>query len=172
MDLTIPKGDSLWLDFNTAYNPYCVYNELYSCPIVPRQNYIPIEGTNPPKHSTGFDQFTDQVLPAIQEPILSDNPDIAYAGAVDVNGYFPTHNKKFSQPLTGNYETDFVNNRTKRIFDDRTGSRCGSNQSLFLLQTYKRDTGEIMHDLSVPIWVNGEHWGGFRVGYASQLSIQ
>jgi uncharacterized protein (DUF1684 family) len=43
MDLTIPKGDSLWLDFNTAYNPYCVYNELYSCPIVPQQNYIPIE---------------------------------------------------------------------------------------------------------------------------------
>ncbi|MDA0326926.1 MAG: DUF1684 domain-containing protein [Bacteroidetes bacterium] len=43
MDLAIPKGDSLWLDFNTAYNPYCEYNELYSCPIVPRQNYIPIE---------------------------------------------------------------------------------------------------------------------------------
>ena len=43
MDLTIPKVDSLWLDFNTAYNPYCVYNELYSCPIVPRQNYIPVE---------------------------------------------------------------------------------------------------------------------------------
>ncbi len=34
-----------------------------------------------------------------------------------------------------------------------------------LLQTYKRDTGEIMHDLSVPIYINGKHWGGFRVGY-------
>jgi methyl-accepting chemotaxis protein len=22
-----------------------------------------------------------------------------------------------------------------------------------------------MHDLSVPIYVNGKHWGGFRVGY-------
>jgi uncharacterized protein (DUF1684 family) len=42
MDLTVPKSDSIWLDFNTAYNPYCVYNELYSCPIVPRQNYIPL----------------------------------------------------------------------------------------------------------------------------------
>ncbi|MGO1626632.1 MAG: hypothetical protein ACTHXI_05995, partial [Halomonadaceae bacterium] len=26
-------------------------------------------------------------------------------------------------------------------------------------------TGEIMHDLSVPIYVNGKHWGGFRIGY-------
>lgn len=33
------------------------------------------------------------------------------------------------------------------------------------MQTYKRDTGEVMHDLSVPIRVNGRHWGGFRIGY-------
>jgi len=94
-------------------------------------------------------------------------PQLAYAGAVDNNGYFPTHNKKFSQPLTGDYDTDLVNNRTKRIFSDRTGKRCGANTKPFLLQTYKRDTGEVMHDLSVPIYVNGKHWGGFRVGYRS-----
>jgi methyl-accepting chemotaxis protein len=34
-----------------------------------------------------------------------------------------------------------------------------------LLQTYKRDTGEIMHDISVPIFIAGKHWGGFRMGY-------
>ena len=60
-----------------------------------------------------------------------------------------------------------VNNRTKRIFSDRTGARCGSNTKPFLLQTYKRDTGEVMHDLSVPIHVDGKHWGGFRIGYRS-----
>ncbi|MDQ4423972.1 MAG: methyl-accepting chemotaxis protein [Thalassolituus sp.] len=136
------------------------------------REYREIPGTNPKKFSTDFDAFTDELLPDIQEQILQRNAFIAYAGAVDDNGYFPTHNKKFAQPLSGDYHKDLVNNRTKRIFDDRTGSRCGSNQSIFLLQTYKRDTGEIMHDLSVPIWVNGEHWGGFRVGYASQLSIQ
>lgn len=43
MDLTVPKMDSIWLDFNTAYNPYCAYNERYSCPIVPRENYIPLK---------------------------------------------------------------------------------------------------------------------------------
>ncbi|MDY2588379.1 DUF1684 domain-containing protein [Winogradskyella aquimaris] len=39
----IPRGDSIILDFNTAYNPYCAYNERYSCPIVPRENYIPLK---------------------------------------------------------------------------------------------------------------------------------
>lgn len=129
-------------------------------------NYQQIANTEPPKYKTGFDAFTDKILPDIQEPILQANPGIVYAGAVDVNGYFPTHNLKFSKPLTGNPETDLVTNRTKRIFNDYTGARCGSNTERFLLQTYKRDTGEVMHDLSSPIYVNGKHWGGFRIGYA------
>ncbi len=131
------------------------------------RNYREIPKTSPVKFSTDFDGFTDEVLPTIQEPILERHAFIAYAGAVDNNGYFPTHNKRYSQPLTGDYNADLVNNRTKRIFSDRTGLRCGNNTRPFLLQTYKRDTGEVMHDLSVPIIVHGKHWGGFRIGYQS-----
>ncbi|MBT8253247.1 MAG: DUF1684 domain-containing protein [Flavobacteriaceae bacterium] len=40
LDLKIPEGDSITIDFNKAYHPYCVYNERYSCPIVPRENYL------------------------------------------------------------------------------------------------------------------------------------
>jgi hypothetical protein len=42
IDLRIPEGDGIEIDFNTAYNPYCAYNEKYSCPIVPRVNTIDI----------------------------------------------------------------------------------------------------------------------------------
>lgn len=131
------------------------------------RNYRPISGTDPQKFSTRFDGLTDEVLPGIQEPILSECTAVAFAAAVDENGYLPTHNKKFSQPLSGDYQKDLMTNRTKRIFNDRTGARCGSHTKPFLLQTYKRDTGEVMHDLSVPIYVNGRHWGGFRIGYLS-----
>jgi methyl-accepting chemotaxis protein len=144
--------------------------EISEAALFDRQ-YRPIPNTNPPKHATAFDAFTDRVLPALQEKILQDMPQVAYAGAVDNNGYFPTHNRKFSKTLTGDYETDLVNNRTKRIFNDRTGMRCGANTKAFLLQTYKRDTGEVMHDLSAPIHVNGRHWGGFRIGYRSGAPV-
>ncbi|UII34056.1 DUF1684 domain-containing protein [Fulvivirga ulvae] len=40
LGLTIPEADSIILDFNKAYNPYCAYNKKYSCPIVPRQNRV------------------------------------------------------------------------------------------------------------------------------------
>jgi len=131
-------------------------------------NYQAIRNTNPAKYSTSFDSFTDQHLPAIQEPLLQEFKEMIYAGAVDINGYFPTHNKCFSKPLTGNHEVDVVNNRTKRMFDDSTGIRCGQHTDKFLLQTYKRDTGEIMHDVSAPIFVQGKHWGGFRIGFRAK----
>lgn len=131
-------------------------------------NYKKIENTNPIKYNTSYDGFSDNAFPLIQEPILQNNNFIVYAGAVDKNGYFPTHNKCFSHPMSGNYEVDLAKSRTKRIFDDPTGIRCGQHTNDFLLQTYQRDTGEIMHDLSAPIYVNGRHWGGFRIGYAAQ----
>lgn len=43
IDLDIPEGNNLVIDFNSAYNPYCVYDEKYSCPIVPRDNYLSIK---------------------------------------------------------------------------------------------------------------------------------
>ena len=43
IDLSIPKTDEMIIDFNKAYNPYCAYNERYSCPIVPRENYLALE---------------------------------------------------------------------------------------------------------------------------------
>jgi methyl-accepting chemotaxis protein len=105
------------------------------------------------------------LLDPIQEPLLASNPNLVYAIATDENGYVPTHNKQFRQPLTGDVDKDLAGNRTKRIFDDPTGRRCGAHTRKLLVQTYKRDTGEVMHDLSVPVFVNGRHWGGFRVGY-------
>ncbi len=46
---------------------------------------------------------------------------------------------------------NLVNHRTKRIFDEHAGARCGSHTKPFALPTYKRHTGDVMHDLAVPI---------------------
>jgi methyl-accepting chemotaxis protein len=129
------------------------------------QNYRPIPGTDPQKYTTAFDGYMDRVLPDVQEALLTEQPELIYAICTDRKGYVPTHNNRFSQALTGKPDVDLLRNRTKRIFNDRTGARCGSHTRRVLLQTYKRDTGEILHDLSVPIMINGRHWGGLRLGY-------
>ena len=42
IDIYFEENDSVIIDFNKAYNPQCVYDENYSCPIVPRENNLKI----------------------------------------------------------------------------------------------------------------------------------
>lgn len=43
MDLKIPSGKEIVLDFNQSYQPFCAYNAFdYNCPIVPEENKLPI----------------------------------------------------------------------------------------------------------------------------------
>ncbi|SHK32659.1 methyl-accepting chemotaxis protein [Marinobacter antarcticus] len=125
----------------------------------------PIQGTQPAKYSSSFDSFTDKSLPVVQEQVKGSHPALVFAIVAAPDGYIPTHNRDFAHAPTGDPEVDLLRSRSKRLFNDRTGIRCGSHKESMLLQTYRRDTGEVMHDLSVPIYVNGRHWGGFRLGY-------
>jgi uncharacterized protein (DUF1684 family) len=43
IDLEIPEGNTMVVDFNKAYNPYCAYNGKYSCPIPPRENDLDVK---------------------------------------------------------------------------------------------------------------------------------
>lgn len=44
MDLEIPDGNEIVLDFNKSYQPFCAYNAYdYNCPIVPEVNKLPIK---------------------------------------------------------------------------------------------------------------------------------
>lgn len=129
------------------------------------RDYTPIPGTSPEKYTSGFDRLCDQVLPVFQEPVLDAQPWIVFAICANPDGYVPTHNLRFTQPLTGDPAVDLVGNRTKRIFTDRVGRSVGAHNDPYRLQVYRRDTGQIMFDLSVPVMVGRRHWGGFRVGY-------
>lgn len=131
--------------------------------------YQPVANTDPPQHLARFTAFTDRVLPALQEPLLGLDPRVVFCAAVDTNGYLPTHNLKFSQPQGSDPVWNAANSRNRRMFADRTGLGAAHNTEAFLLQTYRRDMGNgafvMMKDVSAPIYVNGRHWGGLRIGY-------
>ncbi|MEH6404723.1 MAG: methyl-accepting chemotaxis protein [Sneathiella sp.] len=134
------------------------------------EDYQDIPGTDPVQKMAKFTSFTDQVLPLIQEPVLTEDPCIIFCAAVDQNSYLPTHNKKFSAPQRpGESDWNAGNSRNRRIFDDRTGKAAAKNTKPFLLQTYRRDMGggnyAMMKDLSAPIVVKGRHWGALRLAY-------
>lgn len=132
------------------------------------RNYQPICGTDPIQYMTRFTEFTDAVLPTIQERIAGSDERIAFCAAVDDNGYLPTHNRKFAQAQRpGDVTWNTANCRNRRIFNDRVGLAAGRGKEPFLMQTYRRDMGGgtfvLMKDVSAPITVNGKHWGGVRL---------
>ena len=131
-------------------------------------NYRPIPNTSPQKFATAFDKFFDQYISPLQEEILARQGTVFFAICVDERGYVPSHNLRYSQPLTGDPVHDMANNRTKRLFNDKTGLKAAQNAAPFLLQTYMRDTGEIMNDISTPITFNNRHWGAVRIGYRAE----
>jgi HAMP domain-containing protein len=127
--------------------------------------YVEIPGFNPPKYHTKYDFYLDKAILAMQDEFLKDNS-VVYAVAVDVNGYLPTHNTRYQQPITGDQKKDLVGNRTKRMFNDPVGLKAAQNDQETFRQIYNRDTGETMWDISTPIFVKGKHWGGFRIGFS------
>ncbi len=135
------------------------------------QNYQLIAGSNPKRYKTSYDDLCEAALQAAGDTAVAANPRLVYALALDSRGYAPAHNSKFSQPPTGDYAKDLVGTRHKRIFDDPVGLKVAQNASPSLFQTYMRDTGEALNDLSMPVVVNGRRWGAVRVGFDSQVVI-
>lgn len=127
--------------------------------------YTPIPNTNPQKFTTQYDKLTDEVLRIIFDKYLDMDKRLQFVVAVDINGYVPTHNSRYSKPLTDNVDYNTANNRTKQLYNDRTGLAAAVNTNPYLLQKYSRDSGEEMLDLSVPIFISGKHWGAIRIGY-------
>ncbi|MBF0166670.1 MAG: methyl-accepting chemotaxis protein [Alphaproteobacteria bacterium] len=132
-------------------------------------SYQEIPGTNPIQMKTRFTDFTDRVLPEIQEPILARDAKILFAAPVDRNGYLPTHNKKYSHPQGSDPDWNTANCRNRRIFNDPAGIASAKNTKPFLIKTYKRDMGGgklmMCKECSAPILVQGRHWGGFRMAF-------
>jgi len=133
------------------------------------ENYREIPGTDPKQYMTSYVEFTDRILPPIQDPIQKTDPRIVFCVAWAKGGYLPTHNPNYRLPQGPDPVWNNANCRNRRLFNDRAVKKVAANRKPFLLQTYRRDMGGgnfvLMKDLSSPIIVSGRHWGAFRMGF-------
>jgi methyl-accepting chemotaxis protein len=127
-----------------------------------------IPGTNPKQYLTDYVEFTDKVLPQIQDPIQKSDPRVVFCVAWAKGGYLPTHNPNYRMPQGSDPVWNNANCRNRRLFNDRAVKKVAANTKPFLLQTYRRDMGGgnfvLMKDVSSPIFIRGRHWGAFRMG--------
>lgn len=135
------------------------------------QAYKEIPGSNPKRYTTSYDSLCDADLTRLFDDLLREVPGLTYSLAVDSNGYAPAHNGVFSNTPTGDPAVDLLKSRHKRIFNDPVGIKLAKNQKTSLFQTYVRDTGEILNDLSMPIVIGGKHWGAVRIGFKTDMVV-
>lgn len=136
------------------------------------RNYQPIPNTNPQKFRVAYDEDYIRECQELLDAALKNMKGCVYAVGVDKNGYLSAHNAKFSQPLTGDYLKDLAGNRTRRKFESPTEIRAARNTAPLLLQTYIRDTGELMCDIAMPIHVGGVQWGNVRIGCRTEVLLE
>jgi methyl-accepting chemotaxis protein len=133
------------------------------------ETYVEVPGTDPQQYLTRYVEFTDRLLPPIQDPLQKMDPRIIFCVAWARGGYLPTHNPNYRQPQGKDPAWNAAHCRNRRLFNDRAVQKVAANTKPFLLQTYRRDMGAgnfvLMKDCSSPIWVRSRHWGAFRMGY-------
>lgn len=129
-------------------------------------------GQRPEKFSVGYvDQF-DSALQPMFDAFVQRNPEFIYSVLVDKNGYIGTHHRAVSNGICGDFTVDNAKSRNKRIFfDTRSEQRRATHTQPFLLQTYVRDTGEILNELSLPVYIEGRHWGALIMGFDPQVLL-
>jgi methyl-accepting chemotaxis protein len=133
-------------------------------------DYQPIPGAQPPKYHTAYDTLFEQELRPLFDRLTAAVDGAVYALGVDVNGYAPTHITRCCELPSGDPDKDLKWSRDKRIYDDHVCRRAATSREPFLLQSYQRDTGEFLSDLSLPVQVAGRHWGAIRYGFKPELT--
>jgi methyl-accepting chemotaxis protein len=133
-------------------------------------DYRPIQGMDPQQFETRFLKVLEDILPAVQEPLLASDRRMVFCLAIDRNGYIPVHNRVYSQPQRpGDMVWNTANCRNRRIFDDRAGITAARSTRPFIVQSYAREMGGgvtiMMREVDAPIRIFGRHWGGFRTAY-------
>jgi methyl-accepting chemotaxis protein len=127
------------------------------------RDYIPVHGTNPQRHKTKFTDFFKTHIQPIEDNYLKKADNFRYFVMIDNNGYIPAHNSIYDKPSTGVYDHD-IGNRSMRIFNDPFNLSIARNTDGLIIQTYARDTGEVMTDISVSVFMEEKHWGCIRIG--------
>ncbi|RMV71939.1 Methyl-accepting chemotaxis protein [Pseudomonas caricapapayae] len=135
------------------------------------QSYTLIPGTDPKQYMTGYTERFAQVCQEECDKLTKGTRGGKVTFIVDNKGYCPVNNSWVSLKPTGDRAVDLPVCRNKRMFSDPIGLRAAGNQQRFLLQTYLRDTGEIMTEIDVPFFFEGRHWGNLRMGFDAALLL-
>jgi methyl-accepting chemotaxis protein len=135
-------------------------------------NYIEIAGSHPQRYRNRATDWADNNWRPVLDRIKASRNQIAGTVCMDRNGFVPTHITEFSRTPTGDYDHDvkFCRNGRKFPVVPRDPSKELSDYSMSTYRFEAEGEGrgyQIVRVVSVPIILQGRHWGNYTLTYTT-----
>ena len=133
------------------------------------RDYVPIEGSNPPRFRSRLSDWAD----ASWQPFLDENtnkdPNVIAVACTDAKGFLPTHLSKMSQAPTGDLAHDTKYCRNGRILMDPIDVKAKTSEAPFMMAVYRQEGDgqnyKVVRNIYVPMFIKGRRWGDLEVAY-------
>ncbi len=135
------------------------------------QNYQPIAGSNPPRFSTGLNEWADANWRPMLDAATAEDSRVMAAACTDLKGYLPTHLSKMSRNPTGDLVHDTKYCRNGRILLEPIDKRAKQSSAPYMMAVYRQEGDGtkylVVRNIYVPLIIKGRRWGDFEIAYSS-----
>ena len=133
-------------------------------------DYLPVEGSNPPRFTTKFTSWAERNWQPIVEAVKAQRPGaIMSCVPSSRKGYLPIHLKEFSRAPTGDLAHDTRYCRNGRILFDGVDIVAKASEQDYMMAVYRHEGDgtnyKIVRNVYVPLRINGQRWGDFEIAY-------
>ncbi len=134
--------------------------------------YVPIEGSQPPRFRNRFTDFADRYWRPVFDLVAETNPNVIGAVATDMNGYLPTHLSRVSRAPTGDPQHDSRYCRNGRIIWAPIDAKAKRSEAPFFLGVYRYDDDGrawvVVRNVYIPLYIAGRRWGDVEIAYTRE----
>lgn len=133
------------------------------------QNYVLVEGSNPPRFRTRLSDWADTNWRPVLDEISKQGGPIKMCSQADMNGFLPTHISDRSRQPTGDLAYDTQYCRNGRILFDATDQKAKRSNEPYMMAVYRQEGDGtdyvVVRNVYVPLYIHGRRWGDFEVAY-------
>ena len=134
------------------------------------QNYVPIEGSNPPRFRTALMDWAHVHWRPVLDRMTASDPRITATACTDMNGYLPTHLTDNSRVATGDLGHDTRFCRNGRILFDPIDQKAKKSTAPYMMAVYRQEGDgklyRVVRNVYVPVLIGGRRWGDLELAYS------
>lgn len=134
------------------------------------QDYVPVEGSNPPLFRTRLSDWSDEHWRPIFEATRDGDSRVIASACTDTRGFIPTQISEYSRKPTGDLTHDTKYCRNGRIILEAIDRKAKQSSAPYMMAVYRQEgDGEryvVVRNVYIPLMIKGRRWGDLELAYS------